>query len=174
MIRNAFRSLSRRLLSHEKVGSDASGNHYLRQIRKDDAGDDRERRWVEFPREKGPHFYDANSMPPEWHQWLNHGRAEPPSEQHILEAEAARDSIRQKAAAIDDAAFGQRLRAQAYGVNESTASSPEGAVKPQLTDSAAEVTSPPEPATKPTPADSSHTQPSEHSEEVTSWVPPQR
>ena len=35
---------------------------------------------------------------------------EPPSEENVRQAEAARDAVRQKAAAIEDAQLGQRLR----------------------------------------------------------------
>ena len=68
MIRNAFRSLSRRIMRHELVGHDANGNEYLRaRIMKGD-GSEAERRWVQFPSALGHHFYDALSLPPEWHQ----------------------------------------------------------------------------------------------------------
>lgn len=164
-------------MSHELVGCDAAGNQYVRQMMRNESGDERERRWVEFPSEKGAHYYDASSMPPEWHQWLNHGRSQAPTEQHIMEAEAAREAIRQKAAIIDDAAFGQRLRAQAYSVNQSTANSPEDAARPQLTHSATEDLAPPTVSSEESsPQEQRDTRPSasQMSEDVSSWVPPQR
>ena len=69
MLRNMLRELGRRLKSHEQVGLDAAGNHYLRQSVKDDSGEFRERRWVEPPPELGRNYYDSSSVPPEWHQW---------------------------------------------------------------------------------------------------------
>ncbi len=73
MLRNALRTVARRLQNQEHVGSDAAGNHYLRQQVNDDSGEPRERRWVESP-EKERNFYEAELIPPEWHQWLRHGR----------------------------------------------------------------------------------------------------
>ncbi len=41
---------------------------------------------------------------------LAHPAQEPPSEENVLQAEAAREAVRQRAAAIEDAVLGQRLR----------------------------------------------------------------
>lgn len=69
MLRTALRTLGRRITGCELVGSDAVGNQYLRQVVKDDAGEPRERRWVEPPPALGRNYYNADSVPPEWHQW---------------------------------------------------------------------------------------------------------
>lgn len=65
---------------------------------------------MEFPAEKGTHYYDAKEIPPEWHQWLTARRDEPPSAEAVLQGEAARNALRQKAAALEDAEIGQKLR----------------------------------------------------------------
>lgn len=69
-----------------------------------------ERRWVEPAPEKGTHYYDAKEIPPEWHQWLTARRDDPPSAASVLQAETARNALRQKAAALEDAQIGERLR----------------------------------------------------------------
>jgi NADH:ubiquinone oxidoreductase subunit len=55
-------------LSGRLVGEDADGNRYYT----DKAG---RRRWVIYAGET-----DSSRVPPEWHLWLHHSRAEPPSE----------------------------------------------------------------------------------------------
>ena len=39
-----------------------------RHLTKNDEGVEVERRWVVPPPAKGHHYYDADSIPPEWHQ----------------------------------------------------------------------------------------------------------
>lgn len=131
MIRNALTSIGRRLARHEVVGADAAGNSYLRQRVKNDDGQQVERRWVEFPSEKGTHYYDAKEIPPEWHQWLTARRDEPPSAEAVLQGEAARNALRHKAAALEDAEIGQRLRAHAYGVHSQSAAFPHELPEPE-------------------------------------------
>jgi NADH:ubiquinone oxidoreductase subunit len=60
--------------------------------------------------EKGTHYYDAKEIPPEWHQWLTSKRETPPSAESVQQAEAARNALREKAAALEDAQIGERLR----------------------------------------------------------------
>jgi NADH:ubiquinone oxidoreductase subunit len=65
---------------------------------------------VLLPLEKGTHYYDAKEIPPEWHQWLTSKRDTPPSAESVRQAEAARNALREKAAALEDAQIGERLR----------------------------------------------------------------
>jgi NADH:ubiquinone oxidoreductase subunit len=52
----------------QEVGRDADGNVYYRSPRGD-------RRWVVYAADN-----DSSRVPPEWHGWLHHTRAQPPSE----------------------------------------------------------------------------------------------
>jgi NADH:ubiquinone oxidoreductase subunit len=56
----------------ELVGRDAQGNRYYRDKRGPRFG--RERRWVVYEGEA-----EASRVPPEWHGWLHHMFAEPPT-----------------------------------------------------------------------------------------------
>jgi NADH:ubiquinone oxidoreductase subunit len=55
-------------LGGREVGRDGDGNVYYR-------GRDGARRWVVYKGET-----DSSRVPPEWHLWLHHTRADPPSE----------------------------------------------------------------------------------------------
>ena len=53
-----------------EVGRDGDGNVYF----EDSRGEGRARRWVIYAGEN-----EASSVPPEWHLWLHHTRAEAPT-----------------------------------------------------------------------------------------------
>ena len=64
-------------LRGERVGFDADGNSYFREkggVRRNVGGLGRERRWVIY---RGAS--EASKVPPEWHAWLHHTVALPPS-----------------------------------------------------------------------------------------------
>lgn len=77
-----------------------------------------ERRWVEPAPEQGTHYYNASEIPPEWHQWLTGRRDDPPSAESVLQAEAARNALRQKAAALEDAEIGQKFRVHSLNATQ--------------------------------------------------------
>ncbi len=62
----------------ELVGEDEFGNSYYRERRAPTDGR-RRRRWVMFQGEA-----EASKVPPEWHAWLHHMVAAPPSEKPPL------------------------------------------------------------------------------------------
>ena len=57
------------------VGEDALGNRYFEAKTNRDSYDGRLRRWVTY---RG--YADASKVPAEWHGWLHHTFAEPPTE----------------------------------------------------------------------------------------------
>lgn len=56
------------------VGQDEYGNRYFEAKDSSDSYDDRKRRWVIF---NG--YAEASKVPPDWHGWLHHTFAEPPT-----------------------------------------------------------------------------------------------
>ncbi len=62
-------------LRGEFVGEDEFGNRYYQERDSVRAADRRRRRWVIYKGED-----EASTVPPAWHAWLHHIRAEPPSE----------------------------------------------------------------------------------------------
>ena len=60
-------------MNGEQVGTDAQGNTYFRSKTKKTT-DGRERRWVIYDGAN-----DASRVPAEWHGWLHHTYAEPPT-----------------------------------------------------------------------------------------------
>jgi NADH:ubiquinone oxidoreductase subunit len=64
----------------ELVGTDASGNRYFRDktrraLARGGGRASREKRWVIYDGEA-----EASRVPPEWHAWLHHTVAEPPTD----------------------------------------------------------------------------------------------
>lgn len=55
------------------VGEDELGNRYYKERRR--VSGRRERRWVIYK-----HLDEASLVPPNWHAWLHHSTATPPSE----------------------------------------------------------------------------------------------
>lgn len=56
------------------VGQDETGNKYYEAKDTSDSYDGRKRRWVIF---NG--YAEASKVPPDWHGWLHHTFAEPPT-----------------------------------------------------------------------------------------------
>lgn len=52
---------------------------------RNDRGEPVEKRWVKFPGALGHGYYDPAAIPPEWNQWLNRVREEPPTEEDITQ-----------------------------------------------------------------------------------------
>ena len=52
---------------------------------KNDRGEPVEKRYVKFPGALGHGYYDPSAITPEWSQWLNRVREEPPTEEDILQ-----------------------------------------------------------------------------------------
>lgn len=77
MIIESFGTLLHTLLHGRRVGADEFGNRYY--VGKGDHREGgRQRRWVLY---KGA--AEASKVPPDWHAWLHHTIATPPSEQPL-------------------------------------------------------------------------------------------
>lgn len=70
------------------VGQDEFGNRYYEAKDTKDSYDGRKRRWVKF---NG--YADASKVPAEWHGWLHHTFAEPPTEVPLLRRPWEKDHI---------------------------------------------------------------------------------
>lgn len=61
------------------VGTDEFGNRYFEAKDLSHSYDGRKRRWVIY---EG--YADASKVPPDWHGWLHHTFAEPPTDDPLL------------------------------------------------------------------------------------------
>ena len=88
------------LLKKKKVGIDAAGNSYYAQLDKNLEGEIIERRIVSYKESDN----DPTILPPEWIQWLQKTRDEPPSAETLAVADEARRVMAQRVVAADAAA----------------------------------------------------------------------
>ncbi|KAK7060196.1 hypothetical protein VNI00_000961 [Paramarasmius palmivorus] len=62
------------------VGTDQFGNRYFENMNAEEEIPGRHR-WVDFAQ----HEYHASQVPPEWHAWIHHIRALPPTEDPVVQ-----------------------------------------------------------------------------------------
>jgi NADH dehydrogenase [ubiquinone] 1 alpha subcomplex assembly factor 2 len=103
---NQIGRLSRWFLKREKVGIDEIGNMYYKKLDKDMEGEQIERRIVAYV---GGVVGDPATLPPEWLQWLQRTRHEPPTLAEIEAAAKHRELLRLRAAAKEQEDIKQKF-----------------------------------------------------------------